>query len=191
MLKLGKVENGFAEFNERIDNCLVMKIETESNIVKAMSEDLVIKIPIENTVLEATFDVKTTKWIKDETSPEIVSCRAPAINKLEIEFSENVFGADNISNYKIFGVDGMEYGIISVSYNEESFVTSVILESDLYNGEYSVSISGVSDVSMEKNLIEESDYGFTVSEEGAGKISGCGTVNVVLKVDSAITLLLL
>lgn len=166
ILKSSKVAENFNEFNDRIDNCLVLQMKSDNNIVKSTSEDLVIKIPYENTVLEATFDVKTTKWIKDEISPEIVSCKAPAMNKLEIEFSENVSGADNLSNYRLFGEDGTEYGIISVSFNKESFIASVILEGDLYNGEYSVNISGVSDVSMEKNIIEESDYGFTVSEEG-------------------------
>lgn len=166
ILKFSKVAENFKEFNDRIDNCLVLQMKSDNNIIKSTSEDLVIKIPYKNTVLEATFDVKTTKWIKDEISPEIVSCKAPAMNRLEIEFSENVSGAENLSNYKIFDENGTEYEIVSVSYNEESFITSVILEGDLYNGEYSIIVSGVSDVSMEKNMIEESDYGFTLSEEG-------------------------
>lgn len=166
-LKSGKTGESFGELFSKIDNCLVLKMRTDSNIIKNAFQTFVVKIPYGETELEASCEVKTTKWIKDETVPEITEIKSVSSSKIEVTFSENVDGAEDPSNYSLYNIgEEKNIEITSVSYSKNSLTATIVVAEDIYNGEYQLKVMNIKDISMEGNDLGNQEETFTVLEEG-------------------------
>ena len=99
------------------------------------------------------YSVKLTRNIKDTVNPQITEIAKVNDNTIEIKFSEQVVGADNVSAY-IISKEDTNIIVANVSYDALNYVATVSTTDVLYKGHYIVTIENVTDNSMEKNILD-------------------------------------
>ncbi|MBQ9278288.1 MAG: FHA domain-containing protein [Lachnospiraceae bacterium] len=112
-------------------------------------------------------DVMVDKSVADNIHPEIVSVTVLSgenENKINVQFSESVLGADDISHYILS--EKTEEGekpvsIAGVKYDKNTYLTTITLYEPLYSGEYILEINDVTDNTWEENSLNGSPYEFT------------------------------
>ncbi|MFI3212871.1 MAG: FHA domain-containing protein [Eubacteriales bacterium] len=114
-------------------------------------------VPITFTVGEENHEIDTLfrYWIADESVPTIVEGTQVGADGLELVFSESVSGATVEDNYKIVDGEDRVLGIEAIVYQEESNCVQITLEEIPYTEEISVQCVNITDVSMEKNPVEQ------------------------------------
>ncbi len=103
-------------------------------------------------------EVMVDKNIPDNTPPEVEYIKLLDDTKLEIKFSENVINADNREAYVITDANGKNIGIENVQYDENNDVYILYASDTIYKGSYTVIINGVTDKTMEKNPLQQTEY---------------------------------
>lgn len=163
----GSISSDMDAMYRKLESAYVLNLFAENNIVKGSAEDLVIKLVYKNEPMEAMTSLSITRWMPDEEKPSFSAETGEALNKVNIAFSEKVNGADVASNYIISADDGKKtYGVVSVTYNPDDCTAILTTDKDIYNGEYTVSVSNVTDVSMEKNQLSAGSVQMTVDDPG-------------------------
>lgn len=124
----------------------------DRNVVTNKEEVLTLKFA-DGSML--TKSVMNRRWIPDMDAPEIVSGAAIGEEKLSINFSEPVIGGDQSENYRIMTEDGAQQGIAKAEYEGSSRQAVLLtLENPMKNGWYRIECTGLTDDSMEKNILE-------------------------------------
>jgi Mg-chelatase subunit ChlD/methionine-rich copper-binding protein CopC len=128
----------------------VLQFTAEDNQITNAREMFSLKDAQNQTV---TREVLVNRHIEDTVSPEIISLECLNEKQIAIIFSEKVQGADVAASYSVRH-DGVLIPVTGVSIDHaENPVYVLTFQDVLEAGEYEVSCSGVSDVSMEKNAV--------------------------------------
>lgn len=137
-----------------IQNSYAADFHSNTNIASNQKEDFTIKFT-DHKVVE-TKEVIPTRSIPDTKAPQVRKISVKGDNEIRLVFSEPVLGADSQGNYKV-EKDGKAVAIGSVFYTQKKRPTAVLtFEKPLYEGTYTVSFSGITDHSMEKNALSKS-----------------------------------
>lgn len=137
-----------------IQNSYTADFHSSTNIASNQKEDFTIKFA-DHKIVE-TKEIIPTRSIPDTTAPKVQKISLKGDNEIRIVFSEPVLGADLQGNYKV-EKDKEAVAIGSVFYTEKKRPTAVLtFENPLYKGTYTVSFSGITDHSMEKNALSKS-----------------------------------
>lgn len=103
-------------------------------------------------------DVLVDKYIPDSTPPQVEYIKMLDDTKLEIKYSESVINAGDRASYVITKDTGENIGIENVQYKDKDDVYVLYASETLYKGTYTIVINGVTDKTMEKNPLAQTEY---------------------------------
>ena len=103
-------------------------------------------------------DVLVDKYIPDSTPPQVEYIKMLDDTKLEIKYSESVINAGDRASYVITKDTGENIGIENVQYKDKDDVYVFYASETLYKGTYTIVINGVTDKTMEKNPLAQTEY---------------------------------
>ncbi|MCR5074826.1 MAG: FHA domain-containing protein [Ruminococcus sp.] len=143
----------FQQLADRITGSCVVKAKVSSNVT-GMDRLVTVSCPEEN--YSGEFTIHPLKWIPDTSAPEIISFDIISGNQFEVSFSEDVIGADDISNYIISRPRSAVELVSAVYTSDENGWRAVLTASErLYTADYTLSAANITDNSNEKNHISE------------------------------------
>ncbi len=152
----------FLKLKRDIEKVYVLTSKGETNIISGEVQTLSITIQADGQIYEAADEVRITRYVPDETYPTIVSITAIENDVIEIVFSEDVIGADSISNYSLVDAEGQEVLLSESEYSNNT--ANLTLTNNIYDGDYIINLSNIHDISMEENEIEKAEYEFQVTD---------------------------
>lgn len=127
---------------------------TGTNVVSNRMETFTLKTAANQTL---TRDVLVSRYVPDQTVPVMIRVEKVADDQIEVEFSEAVKGADAASAYT---VTREEEGVSAVAgtglLKDKGNTVLLTFTSDLKPGKYTVSCTGITDLSMEGHAVENS-----------------------------------
>lgn len=149
-------ESSIEQLNEALRDISVVSATAKSNIVDYSEKNIVIN----NKSGAKDYVSYTANHYKKDTTSPLANFKEKKDKQIILEFSEAVSRADEKGNYKIVCSDNENDNdnvvpVYDVHYKDEK-LDSVILsfEQELINGDYSIELSNISDISMEKNKVE-------------------------------------
>lgn len=145
------VYGGLAFIRENVMTSLRAKFAAASNEISNSNEDLVLKYSREGNMTE-TVSVLVARAQSDSVPPEIVSIESTEINSITVTYSETVLNADQTNNYSV-KKDGKSIPVHQVTAAAEPNTYNLIFDTELYEGEYEISVAGVTDKTNEKNSL--------------------------------------
>ena len=168
-----------------ISSAKVMRFRTDSNIADGTEKRL--EISCGGSTDEVI--VRADRWIADMQAPTVEKVEFADDMSVMIQFSEPVTGADVISSFTLLGKNHKPMEISSVSYDDAANTAILHLAKAVPNGEYKLNITGVQDVSMEKNPLEQTEYALEMTD-GKTEILGLPTVWFVVIAIAAAALII-
>lgn len=149
------IGDAFDTVSERVNSTYLIRTQAKNNIVPKGSTKITVIAGADYTdSAETVFSA----YVKDNTVPTIKSVDITE-STIIVKFSEAVDNAGTVNAYTVRRKDGMEIPIASVKYNSENNEAELSLAKNASNGTYIISANGITDVSMEKNKVQNS---FTV-----------------------------
>ena len=153
-----------------LKSATVLRFAGESNRVSNQMEKLVLTIDGQ-TIMR---DVFVSRWKPDKIAPEITRVKKNQEQALQVEFSERVLNADQISSWQV-SRDGKILPVESVScqIQDGNTCAQLLFGEILYGGDYQIECTGITDDSQEENELS-SKYeivleGAPYQEEKRGK----------------------
>ena len=143
------------QISRYVDAGYVADVALKSNAIAAQSSSVVLQI-------DGASDSRTvniTNWQEDNTAPIITEVYADG-NALYVAFSENTQGGSTAADYTIISGEH-KYPVESVS-RVSGKEMKLLLTSPLYDGKYLLSISDLTDTSIEKNALTGT-YSFEIT----------------------------
>ncbi len=164
-------------FHQEMESYDVLEFVSGDNIVSNSMEAFTMKTDANQTL---TRNVMVSRHIPDQTAPVMIRAEKVASDQIEVEFSEPVSGADTASAYTVVregngkknketdetketeeeskeekdGKDQKTAAVAGITVKKDVPNTVLItFTSDLEPGEYRVSCTNITDLSMEKNTV--------------------------------------
>ncbi len=146
---------------EKLLSCWLIAVRAESNIADGGEHSFRVSIGGSSDNYSLVLD----SWDADDTAPYIVSAGYNSVsNTLDIVFSEPVSGSGEAASYDLSTSDNEHIAFAGVSVSGDS--VSLSFAEMPYNGTYFLKITGISDISMEKNPLTP-DTVEIIIEDGA------------------------
>ncbi len=161
VMKQSDISENILSAVSEVQNTYRIVAYSKTNIVENGSVDLRIEVESGGEKYEAVIPVISGVWQKDLVAPKIVSVSLVDEYHVELVFSENVNINEGKAVFKI-SCDEEEIPCAVPVYNENEYRCVLQTEEKLYNGEYGISVEGVTDVSMEKNEVQNGSVTFAV-----------------------------
>ena len=153
--------------------------------VSNQNEDFEITFP-DGTRAKRTLLVN--KRIVDNQKPTL-KVSVDKKNRIDLAFSEPVLGADNLDNYSL-KVEDKKIALKEVKVKGEprNHEYRLLAKSDLKNGDYTLTVSNVTDSAEEKNPLKKKKYTFSVTDRKEDAIDHTApkVVNAYRESDSTI-----
>lgn len=130
----------------------VLKFETENNV--AVQENLMLTVEFQDAqgILKDTRNVYCNRSIADGEIPGATVSQI-GDNRLEVQFSEPVQGAEKKGNYTVL-FNGKPVLVEEASYSEQDGFKAVLVFQDTFvEGSYEFSMTNITDCSQEKNEV--------------------------------------
>lgn len=150
-------------FHQQMESFQVLKFQADSNKANNQMMPVVLTMADNRSL---TREVPVTRHIPDQMAPVLLRAEKISDTQLEIEFSEQVSGAETASNYIVNRVEEDEESenrktgteaVDSVSCDPDSNLIYVLtFENELEPGDYEISCVGITDLSMEANAVSNS-----------------------------------
>lgn len=106
-------------------------------------------------------DIMVSRYIKDNEPPVVESILLTEDNRIEVTYSESVLGADEVSSYTLVDEGERQIPISSVEYMKNNVYSLKPAEGEIiYKGKYKLYIKNITDNTVEKNLLEKTEYDF-------------------------------
>ena len=141
---------GFETVVKDINDVTVIGMRAGSNNTSD-KKTLSVKIKDSKTY---TADVAAQYSKPDSVAPEVTGVEYDEQNnRFAISFSENVVGASDKGAYSVTDPSGKKWTVNSVEALERSSSVQLEIEQRLVSGEYTISFSGITDDSKEKNPV--------------------------------------
>ena len=153
----------------KLDSSYVLVFQGKNNIVNNGENDITVKF--RDIDVSKTAKAYMVRWQPDKTAPTITEAVKEGRNSVKLTFSEDVLNADNPSNYIVEDESGKSIAVKQAAYESKDGVFTAVLtfENDIVRGKYKISCKNISDVSMEKNNVENK---LEVSLDGVEPQSG-------------------
>ncbi len=133
---------------EDLADDLRLEYRAATNVVTNKEELFNLKFSDERVISRAVYN---NRWIPDTQPPVLLSAEAVGDQQIRLIFSEPMRGVEMSANYQL-ELDGNPVGVTGVSYDKnETSVVNLSLTEPVKNGGYTLTCSGITDDSMEKN----------------------------------------
>lgn len=148
-------------FDTHVKNVQVAHLSGENNVVDFQPHTLQLSVERGGTSYAASASVTPASWIPDREAPAVTSGPVQAgSSAIRIGFSKPLAGADNKDNYIVTSEDGTAVALQNAEYDPVSGTVELTFDGQPYTGTYTLSFSGITDVSMEENRLA-GEYTFT------------------------------
>lgn len=135
-----------------IQNAWVLHLQAQNNLIKSSNQ--VLKITEKGTSAVAEKQITTEEWIPDTEPPVVMSVSKSADNAVLIQFSEPVQGAQQKEHFIVTsGQAETQLPIKQAVYQSDKNCALLTFENPIVTGEYQVSFTNITDISMEKNQV--------------------------------------
>lgn len=147
---MNKNDHSFDELLNDTKDVTIIRLKAASNYADGMERQLSVKIG--NSQVECNIPI--TRSLADEVPPTVEKLYYDADkNMFIISYSEPVLGAASVSAYKVTNPDGKRVDISNVYYSESENYYEIQPKDVVYNGTYTIELSGITDNSQEANSI--------------------------------------
>lgn len=147
---INKNDHSFDDLLNDMTNVTLISLKAATNYADGTERQLSVKIG--NSQVEC--NVPVTRSLPDEVPPTVEKLYFDADkNMFIISYSEPVSGAASVSAYKVMNPDGKRVEISDVYYSESENCYEIQLKDTVYNGTYTIELSGITDNSQEANSI--------------------------------------
>ncbi len=142
---------------ESLDSDVCARYRAATNLVSYQTETFSLKLA-DGVVLRK--DAVSDHWIPDEEAPYLTEWQYAGGQAIRLVFSEPLYGMDAAANYQVrySGEDGLaDLGVVSVAVDEDlAAAVKLTVDKPVWNGTYELTLTNLTDVSMEKNPLAES-----------------------------------
>lgn len=153
----GTVLDGLNSVKNAVMNSYRVKLKASSNKVTHENEDFVLKFLSAGNMSD-TCSVLVSRNQSDTTAPQITSIVSEEENVIKITFSEPVENADTVSNYSV-KKDAKSIPVNQVRKGDDGEnAVLLIFSQELYEADYSIKVSNVTDASNEANPLENPEH---------------------------------
>lgn len=175
-----ETENIFAQWIQRLNDTWVITCKAKNNVIDNQLHN--VRLAVLSKSLNRNKEVFLSHYESDTVPPKIQTVLRVLEDetKIKIVFSESVDNISNVNHWKVTK-DGENVEIASVDYADDSCSVYIRLNGECYKGLYTIEASGVTDSSMEKNLVTKP---YTVQLTGNSQPEEEGTVEASTKNDS-------
>ncbi|MEG2053853.1 MAG: FHA domain-containing protein, partial [Oscillospiraceae bacterium] len=199
ILESGNVSKSISSVIKFIDNVLCVNLAASNNLVTNAKQELRLDITVDGQVQAVQKKFTVTGWQKDETPPFLASVEVVAGDKLKIDFNEPVELPQKTGVVSIRNAKGKQIKVKAINWQDKKNA-EILLEEEIYNGNYEIEINGGCDISMEKNKISvnKMDFEVNTNQKDLGyflgnysKIVIFGTVILILLIAGIVTVILI
>lgn len=159
-------EQTMQSMHSRLDSCYVLDMQAATNLVEPANRSLSVQFSSQYGDASLSQPITVKRWTPDEAAPTVTAVEALSANELRLTFSENVTGADSAANFRLLH-GGKTIPVKGAAYDAAAFTATLTVGETLYNGDYSLELSNIRDVSVEANAVTfeggKGDYPFTVA----------------------------
>jgi hypothetical protein len=143
-----------AKIMDRLEGSMLLRMKADSNLADGGTHELNLMLGNLSTV---STKVTTAFWEPDMTAPQLLDAAYQgAGGAIRLQFSEAVEQIDALSNYELVSKTGTRVGIAAASYADGSgTAVDIFPGSDPYEGSYTLTVSNLTDRSMEHNPLAE------------------------------------
>lgn len=153
------------DFHRQRQETDVLKLRADNNVVSNRQETCTLKFDDNRSL---TKEVMVSRHIPDQQAPMIQNSELTEDGQLKLTFSEPVQGEEKAASYVVACGD-YQAAVTGVSISQEQENTMILtFDGVLKPGTYIVSCHGITDTSMEKNLVSNS-VEFVVEEPSVGE----------------------
>lgn len=127
--------------------------QAQNNIIGNSTKRLSVEIVWQGQPLQLQSEITVTRWQPDTTPPTVTLTDFDA-QTITLTFSERVTGADKADNYGLCARDETvtpEY----VVWDEKALTAQLHFPQPFYNGEYTLTLQGITDESVEANTLAQ------------------------------------
>ncbi len=136
-----------------LDEAEVLGFEADTNRIDGALHTLLLKTGAGQSGESYTRQVGLTNWIPDETAPQVTDTVYDGTkNTVTITFSEAVLHADDAANYQL-KKGGKVQSVKGVAAGEEANTWVLTLSGRIKPGQYTLTLTGICDDSMEQNAL--------------------------------------
>lgn len=143
------VMNGMLDM---IRSALILTVRSQNNMVSYQTEPLTIVFEPWN--LKKEISAYIGRWTPDQEPPRVISVEQEDGSHLNVAFSEPVEGMDTASNYQLKAEDEVTVPVSIERLDNER--VRLVFGTEFYQGSYELAFINMTDVSMEKNPLEQS-----------------------------------
>ncbi|MEG2770133.1 MAG: VWA domain-containing protein, partial [Oscillospiraceae bacterium] len=199
ILESGNVSKSISSVIKFIDNVLCVNLAASNNLVTNAKQELRLDITVDGQVQAVQKKFTVTGWQKDETPPFLASVEVVSGDKLKIDFNEPVELPQKTGAVTIRNAKGEQIKVKTINWQDKKSA-EILLEEEIYNGNYEIEINGGCDISMEKNKISvnKMDFEVNTNQKDLGyfwgnysKIVVFGTVILILLIAGIVTVILI
>lgn len=147
----GNTENSLLQIKSYLEKANVAVFKKKNNLASGKKQSFVVSM--ENPDLNKTIRFVPSKWKKDKKAPEITGAELYKNNQIKVTFSEDVLNADNAGAYSLKYGSKTYVPDKAVYSAKDSYVAILTMPSVVGKGTYQIQTSGITDNSMEKNLM--------------------------------------
>lgn len=152
------------EFTQRIENTIRIECETPNNMANTDISELSVKITVDDMVYSSIAIVSYHNHIKDTIAPRIENIQVVGKDRLEIQFSEDITGIENVGMLSLKNARGKTFTVVSSVYDSNKKMATITADRTLYADSYTLVMSGVEDTSFERNKLENETYTFQTTK---------------------------
>ncbi len=165
----GGISGCFKKFQSDMKNTVVASFRAADNTVFDGGGTVSLKID-DTRVCEKRVVHAAYAWQENEETPVVLPLsegggsriRQEDANSISFTFSEPVRGAEAIKNYKITRNNGEKAEIASLRYDVSTNRCQIVFEDELFTDEYTLTLSGITDIDHDAHLVEPSQISFTI-----------------------------
>lgn len=149
----------WSEWNSYLKDCRVLCYQAQSNRADGAEHTFLFKLSETNRAESFSHSLCITDWLPDNDPPRVTGFSYDAAgNTVALAFSESVLHAAEAGSYRIIKGE-KSWAIDSVTQDADgNYLLS--LPDDLTPGEYQLILSGITDDSMEENLLNADALSF-------------------------------
>ena len=146
-------EDVFGSIKDSVRSTQVLTVDCGLMRADGVMHELYIALETGGKKYEDNCQVLLNTNMKDTTLPVVTGVASGDAYSAAVTFSEDVTGADDIGNYKVFDEDGNRIQISNAQYTSDGGYTAQIQFDVELGGEYTIEISGIADKADTPNVM--------------------------------------
>ncbi len=160
--KEDQIDRVLETLTDRLGRSICITASGESNRIENPEKTLSLTVHKEGQALDVNKELIVTRR-QEDLQPPTAEIEKQTDESITLRFSEPVLGAEQAEHYELLGEEGSA-SIRKAEYDSEKKTATLYFSETLYDGEYTLRLSEITDASTEENPIQTKEFTFTVTD---------------------------